>query len=137
MDNTQIMAGLYIHIPFCAKRCLYCDFFSNTEMKYKEPYLAAVIRELELRKEYTDGEPVETIYFGGGTPSQLEAKDFDRIFNAIHRLFDVSHCQEITLEANPDDMTPEYVASLRSLPFNRVSMGVQSFKEEDLSLIHI
>ena len=102
MDNTQIMAGLYIHIPFCAKRCLYCDFFSNTEMKYKEPYLAAVVRELELRKEYTDGEPVETIYFGGGTPSQLEAKDFDRIFNAIHRLFDVSHCQEITLEANLD-----------------------------------
>ena len=130
------MAGLYIHIPFCAKRCLYCDFFSNTEMKYKEPYLAAVVRELELRKEYTDGEPVETIYFGGGTPSQLEAKDFDRIFNAIHRLFDVSHCQEITLEANPDDMTPEYVASLRSLPFNRVSMGVQSFKEEDLRLLN-
>lgn len=130
------MAGLYIHIPFCAKRCLYCDFFSNTEMKYKEPYLAAVIRELELRKEYTDGEPVETIYFGGGTPSQLEAKDFDRIFNAIHRFFDVSHCQEITLEANPDDMTPEYVASLRSLPFNRVSMGVQSFKEEDLRFLN-
>ena len=130
------MAGLYIHIPFCAKRCLYCDFFSNTEMKYKEPYLAAVIRELELRKEYTDGEPVETIYLGGGTPSQLEAKDFDRIFNAIHRLFDVSHCQEITLEANPDDMTPEYVASLRSLPFNRVSMGVQSFKEEDLRVLN-
>lgn len=130
------MAGLYIHIPFCAKRCLYCDFFSNTEMKYKEPYLAAVVRELELRKEYTDGEPVETIYFGGGTPSQLEAIDFDRIFNAIHRLFDVSHCQEITLEANPDDMTPEYVASLRSLPFNRVSMGVQSFKEEDLRLLN-
>ena len=129
------MAGLYIHIPFCAKRCLYCDFFSNTEMKYKEPYLAAVIRELELRKEYTDGEPVETIYFGGGTPSQLEAKDFDRIFNAIHRLFDVSHCQEITLEANPDDLSQEYLKMLSSLPFNRISMGIQTFDDTTLRLL--
>lgn len=130
------MAGLYIHIPFCTKRCLYCDFFSNTEMKYKEPYLSAVIRELELRKDYLEGEPVETIYFGGGTPSQLQAEDFSRIFEAIHRLFDVSPCAEITLEANPDDMTPGYVAGLQTLPFNRVSMGVQSFKEEDLRFLN-
>lgn len=130
------MAGLYIHIPFCTKRCLYCDFFSNTEMKYKEPYLSAVSRELELRKDYLEGEPVETIYFGGGTPSQLQAADFSRIFEAIHRLFDVSPCAEITLEANPDDMTPGYVAGLQTLPFNRVSMGVQSFKEEDLRFLN-
>lgn len=130
------MAGLYIHIPFCTKRCLYCDFFSNTEMKYKEPYLSAVIRELELRKDYLEGEPVETIYFGGGTPSQLQAADFSRIFEAIHRLFDVNPCAEITLEANPDDMTPGYVAGLQTLPFNRVSMGVQSFKEEDLRFLN-
>ena len=130
------MSGLYIHIPFCTKRCLYCDFFSNTEMKYKEPYLSAVIRELELRKDYLEGEPVETIYFGGGTPSQLQAADFSRIFEAIHRLFDVSPCAEITLEANPDDMTPGYVAGLQTLPFNRVSMGVQSFKEEDLRFLN-
>lgn len=130
------MAGLYIHIPFCTKRCLYCDFFSNTEMKYKESYLSAVISELELRKDYLEGEPVETIYFGGGTPSQLQAKDFSRIFDAIHRLFDVSPCAEITLEANPDDMTPEYVAGLQTLPFNRISMGVQSFKEEDLRFLN-
>lgn len=130
------MAGLYIHIPFCTKRCLYCDFFSNTEMKYKEPYLSAVIRELELRKDYLEGETVETIYFGGGTPSQLQAADFSRIFEAIHRLFDVSPCAEITLEANPDDMTPGYVAGLQTLPFNRVSMGVQSFKEEDLRFLN-
>lgn len=130
------MAGLYIHIPFCTKRCLYCDFFSNTEMKYKEPYLSAVIRELELRKDYLEGEPVETIYFGGGTPSQLQAADFSRIFEAIHRLFNVSPCAEITLEANPDDMTPGYVAGLQTLPFNRVSMGVQSFKEEDLRFLN-
>lgn len=130
------MAGLYIHIPFCAKRCLYCDFFSSTDMKFREPYLTAMIREMELRQEYIGKEPLETIYFGGGTPSQLQAADFEQIFNAIYRLFDVSLCKEITLEANPDDMTPEYVSSLRSLPFNRVSMGIQSFKEEDLRFLN-
>lgn len=130
------MAGLYIHVPFCAKRCLYCDFFSNTEMKYKEPYLAAVIRELELRKEYIGGEAIETIYFGGGTPSQLQTEDFRCIFEAISRLFEVTPDAEITLEANPDDMTPEYIAGLATLPFNRVSMGVQSFKEEDLRFLN-
>lgn len=130
------MAGLYIHVPFCTKRCLYCDFFSNTEMKYKEPYLTALIRELELRKEYIGNEPLETIYFGGGTPSQLQATDFERIWDAIQRLFDTSGCQEVTLEANPDDMTPEYVAGLRRFPFNRISMGVQSFKAEDLRFLN-
>ncbi len=130
------MAGLYIHIPFCTKRCLYCDFFSNTDMKFKEPYVNAVIREMELRQGYIEGEPLETIYFGGGTPSQLQQADFERIFEATDRLFDTSACKEITLEANPDDMTPEYVASLRNLPFNRVSMGVQSFKEKDLRFLN-
>ena len=130
------MAGLYIHIPFCAKRCLYCDFFSNTDMKFKEPYVSAVIREMQLRQEYIGEEPLDTIYFGGGTPSQLQQVDFERIFKAIDCLFNISSCKEITLEANPDDMTPEYVASLRNLPFNRVSMGVQSFKEKDLHFLN-
>ena len=130
------MAGLYIHIPFCAKRCLYCDFFSNTDMKFKEPYVSAVIREMQLRQEYIGGEPLDTIYFGGGTPSQLQQADFERIFKAIDCLFNISSCKEITLEVNPDDMTPEYVASLRNLPFNRVSMGVQRFKEIDLHFLN-
>ena len=130
------MAGLYIHIPFCAKRCLYCDFFSNTDMKFKEPYVSAVIREMQLRQEYIGEEPLDTIYYGGGTPSQLQQADFERIFKAIDCLFNISSCKEITLEANPDDMTPEYVASLRNLPFNRVSMGVQSFKEKDLHFLN-
>ena len=94
------MAGLYIHVPFCAKRCLYCDFFSNTEMKYKEPYINALIKEMELRKGYIGNEALETIYFGGGTPSQLDEKDFGKIFEAIYRLFDVAEQAEITLEAN-------------------------------------
>lgn len=130
------MAGIYIHIPFCAKRCLYCDFFSSTDMQFKTPYIQAIIREMELRKDYIDNEPIETIYFGGGTPSQLGKKDFEKIFDAINRIFDTSQCQEITLEANPDDMTPEYVASLQKLPFNRISMGVQSFQEKDLRFLN-
>lgn len=130
------MAGLYIHIPFCAKRCIYCDFFSNTDQTFKENFLNALTQEMELRKDFLDGEPIETIYFGGGTPSQLSAKDFLRIFEAIELNFDISQCREITLEANPDDMTPEYVQSLRSLPFNRISMGVQSFHKEDLKFLN-
>ena len=130
------MAGLYIHVPFCTKRCLYCDFFSNTEMIYKEPYVSAIIREIELRKSYLGNEPLQTIYFGGGTPSLLNAPDFDRIFNAIHILFDTSQCNEITLEVNPDDMTDKYVKSLCAFPFNRVSIGIQSFQQEDLHLLN-
>ena len=130
------MAGIYIHIPFCKTRCIYCDFYSTTRSELKSQYIRALCRELTERKEYLKGEAVETIYFGGGTPSQLQAADFSRIFEAIHRLFDVSPCAEITLEANPDDMTPGYVAGLQTLPFNRVSMGVQSFKEEDLRFLN-
>lgn len=130
------MAGLYIHVPFCARRCIYCDFFSNTEMKYKEAYIHAIVRELELRKEYTGGETINTIYFGGGTPSQLTASDFKQIFDTLYRLYDISQCSEITLEANPDDLTSSYIASLRTLPFNRISMGIQSFKDEDLRFLN-
>lgn len=130
------MAGLYIHVPFCAKRCLYCDFFSNTEMRYKEPYVNALIKEMELRKEYIGNETLETLYFGGGTPSQLAKGDFQRIFEAIHDNFRVSDQAEITLEANPDDMRPEYVSMLKDFPFNRISMGVQSFHPEDLRFLN-
>lgn len=130
------MAGLYIHIPFCTKRCLYCDFFSNTEMRYKTPYIRALIEEMKLRQTYIGDEPIETIYFGGGTPSQLTAADFELIFETIYQLFDTTPCQEITLEANPDDMTPDYIHSIRTLPFNRISMGVQSFQEKDLRFLN-
>ncbi len=130
------MAGLYIHVPFCAKRCVYCDFYSNTEMRFKEPYIRALLKEMDSRREYLEGERLETIYFGGGTPSQLNGADFTRIFEAISRLFNVSEEAEITLEANPDDMCPEYVSLLRDFPFNRISMGVQSFQEEDLRFLN-
>lgn len=130
------MAGLYIHVPFCEKRCLYCDFYSNTDMAFKQPYLKALMQEMELRKHYLKGEAIHTLYFGGGTPSQLQAEDFDRIFNALYKQFDLSECREITLEGNPDDLTADYIASLRSFPFNRISMGIQSFREEDLRFLN-
>ncbi|MCE5226413.1 MAG: coproporphyrinogen III oxidase family protein, partial [Porphyromonadaceae bacterium] len=130
------MAGIYIHVPFCSKRCTYCDFFSNTDMRYKETYITSAIRELELRKDYLNNELIETIYFGGGTPSQLDKQAFDRFFEAINSLFTVDRNAEITLEANPDDMMPEYIRDIRTLPFNRVSMGVQSFKNADLLFLN-
>ena len=130
------MAGLYIHVPFCQKRCLYCDFYSNTDMGYQEAYLSALIREMELRKNYLEGETLETIYFGGGTPSQLSVENLNRIFEAIYRHFSVNQDMEITLEANPDDMTPAYVAALCSLPVSRISMGVQSFDAADLKFLN-
>jgi oxygen-independent coproporphyrinogen-3 oxidase len=104
-------------------------------MQYKEPYLAAVLQEMEMRKDYLSGETVETIYLGGGTPSQLTVKEAGRLFEGIYRLFPVDEHAEITLEANPDDMTPGYVASLRQLPVNRISMGVQSFDDDDLRFL--
>lgn len=130
------MAGLYLHIPFCAKRCLYCDFFSNTDTAFKPPFIAALVQEIEMRKAYIGNDTVDTVYFGGGTPSLLKAEDFERIFDAIYRSFDMHSCTEITLEANPDDMTPEYIAMLRSFPFNRISMGVQSFDPTDLRFLN-
>lgn len=130
------MAGLYIHIPFCAKRCLYCDFFSTVGMKEKDRYIDALINEMEIRKAYLNGEPIETIYFGGGTPSQLSASDLERIFTAIASNFDIRSVREVTLEANPDDIDPDYIKSLRPLPFNRISMGVQSFDNDDLQFLN-
>lgn len=130
------MAGIYLHIPFCKRRCLYCDFYSTTRDEMKHRYTAALCKELELRKSYIDGEPIETIYWGGGTPSQLSREDFEQVFETIHHIYKVSPDAEITIEANPDDLNDEYVAMLRTLPFNRLSMGIQTFNDESLSLLH-
>ena len=130
------MAGIYIHIPFCAKRCVYCDFYSNTNIGYKDGFVSALIREMELRSDYLHNHKIETIYFGGGTPSQLQPSDFERLFEAIYRLFPVSASPEITLESNPDDLSAGYIASLSALPFNRVSIGIQSFVDEELRFLN-
>lgn len=130
------MAGIYIHIPFCKTRCIYCDFYSTTRSELKERYVRALCRELEMRREYLRGEPIETIYLGGGTPSQLDEGDFLRIFETIRTVYGMEHCREITLEANPDDLTETYVAMLRRLPFNRISMGIQTFDDATLKLLN-
>lgn len=130
------MAGIYIHIPFCKTRCIYCDFYSTTRSELKERYVRALCRELEMRREYLRGEPIETIYLGGGTPSQLNEGDFLRIFETIRTVYGMEHCCEITLEANPDDLTETYVAMLRRLPFNRISMGIQTFDDATLKLLN-
>lgn len=130
------MAGIYIHIPFCKTRCIYCDFYSTTRSELKERYVRALCRELEMRREYLRGEPIETIYLGGGTPSQLDEGDLLRIFETIRTVYGMEHCQEITLEANPDDLTETYVTMLRRLPFNRISMGIQTFDDATLKLLN-
>ena len=130
------MAGIYIHIPFCKRRCIYCDFFSTTQSEKKSAYVRALCRELEMRWDYVEGEEIETIYLGGGTPSQLTEEELKAIFSSIYHIYKVKTNAEITLEANPDDLTPEYVAMLRQLPVNRISMGIQTFQEETLKLLH-
>lgn len=130
------MAGIYIHIPFCKRRCIYCDFFSTTQSEKKSAYVRALCRELEMRRDYVEGEEIETIYLGGGTPSQLTEEELKAIFASIYHIYKVKEDAEITLEANPDDLTPEYVAMLRQLPINRISMGIQTFQEEILKLLH-
>ena len=130
------MAGIYIHIPFCKRRCIYCDFFSTTQSEKKAEYVHALVRELEMRKDYVGDEEIETIYLGGGTPSQLFQEELEEIFAYIYKVYKVTPDAEITLEANPDDLTPEYVSMLRTLPVNRISMGIQTFQEETLKLLH-
>lgn len=129
------MAGIYIHVPFCKTRCIYCDFYTRTDLSLKENYISALSKEIELRKDYLAGETVKTIYFGGGTPSQLSLYDFERIFGAINNTYIVASDAEITMEANPDDLTGTYLESLKVLPFNRLSIGVQSFDDNELKFL--
>jgi putative oxygen-independent coproporphyrinogen III oxidase len=131
-------SGLYIHIPFCIKKCFYCDFFSVPTLARKEEVVDALVQELKMGVTFLgDGCPkLRTIYFGGGTPSLLEKGDFEKLFSTIEKCYDIRSCEEITLEANPDDLNPEYIRMLRSLPFNRISIGVQSFQDEELKAIN-
>ena len=132
------MAGIYIHVPFCESRCAYCDFYSTTLLRHRGAYVDTVCRELKLRLGELQGAPIETIYFGGGTPSTLTIEELSSILTSL-RNFHLSsfnfQLAEITLEANPDDLTEEYVQELRTLPFNRVSIGIQSFHDRTLRLV--
>lgn len=131
-------AGLYLHIPFCKSKCHYCDFYSQTALTNKEPLIQAMAVEIRAEAAFlSDEKPdLRTIYFGGGTPSLLQPSDFKQLFDAIASSFDTSRLQEVTLEANPDDLTPEYLQALRLLPFNRISMGVQSLDDTALQRIN-
>lgn len=129
------MSSIYIHIPFCAKRCFYCDFHSGTNTTLIENYIDALEREFEERISEMQGSLPRTIYIGGGTPSQLNPKQLSRLFDILQRHVDLSAAYEITVEVNPDDITPEYAANIASLPINRVSMGVQSFSDRLLQTI--
>lgn len=126
------MAGLYLHIPFCKKRCNYCAFYSTTLHSLRDEYIDMLCGEMTMRNTYIKGETIETIYLGGGTPSLLTAEQIEKIFTAIHKNFSVSTTPEITIECNPDDLTPSYLAMLRRGGFNRISMGVQSLSDTQL-----
>ncbi len=129
------MAGIYIHIPFCKQACHYCDFHFSTSMKKKDAMIDALIQEIHLRKNEIK-EPVETIYFGGGTPSVLSNVEIDQILEPIFSLFEVVENPEITLEANPDDLSTERIIELSKSKINRLSIGIQSFYEDDLQLMN-
>ncbi len=131
-NTNQQMAGLYIHIPFCKQRCSYCAFYSTTLYNIKESYVNALCKELVIRKDYADGETIESIYLGGGTPSTLSMEQLKKICDTIYATYTVSSTPEVTIECNPDDLTPEFLAQLKQLPFNRISMGVQSFNDTQL-----
>ena len=126
------MAGIYIHIPFCKQRCNYCAFYSSTLYNIKEEYVDALCNELRMRKEYLNDETVETIYLGGGTPSTLTTSQLQKICDTVYATYPVSDTQEVTIECNPDDLTPEFLKQLKTMPFNRISMGVQSFNDIQL-----
>jgi len=130
------MAGIYIHIPFCKQRCTYCDFYTQVAPHLIPEIVDCINRELNLRKDYLKNSPIETIYFGGGTPSVLNNSQFVAIFSTIFSLYNVNPDAEITFEANPDDLSPEFLDSIASLPFNRISIGIQSFDDEDLKRIN-
>ena len=129
------MSGIYIHIPFCKQACHYCDFHFSTSLKKKTELVAAICKELALRKDEIKGE-IQTIYFGGGTPSLLTLEELEQILDVVKSNFSISVDPEITLEANPDDLTKNVILQLSKSPINRLSIGVQSFFEEDLKLMN-
>ena len=126
------MAGIYIHIPFCRQACLYCNFHFSTSLRLKNDLISALLKEITLCTVYNNDKSVETIYFGGGTPSLLQAETLNSILDALHQKFYIVADAEITLEANPDDISAPQLAAWKSMGINRLSIGVQSFFEEDL-----
>ncbi len=130
------MAGIYLHIPFCKQACYYCDFHFSTNLTTKRELVEAIARELELQKTYVSGEAINTIYFGGGTPSLLSEEELALLFETIHKNFSVNAAAEVTLEANPDDLSLSRLKQLRDLGVNRLSIGIQSFDDKVLQFLN-
>lgn len=133
------MPGIYIHIPFCSSKCRYCDFFSRTvnNQQVIDDYVNALCKEIKLQKNYLGTNKIDTIYFGGGTPSTLNIRQLNQIFDAISSNFEINSNPEITFEANPEDLTKDYLFKLRNNTIvNRLSIGIQSFNDEDLQLMN-
>jgi oxygen-independent coproporphyrinogen III oxidase len=130
------MAGIYLHIPYCKEACTYCDFHFSIQMKDKSIMLAALMKELTQRKDFLEDEIIETIYFGGGTPSLLKSYEVLKILELIHKEFRIAFDSEITIEANPDDLTKIYTSELSKTKINRLSIGVQSWDDADLTSLN-
>jgi oxygen-independent coproporphyrinogen-3 oxidase len=130
------MSGIYIHIPFCKQACHYCDFHFSTSLKKEDEMVLALAKEIEMRKSEFQNQQVETIYFGGGTPSILEISDLKLLIDAVYSNYKVVENPEITVEANPDDLSKERIIELSNNKINRLSIGIQSFFEDDLQLMN-
>ena len=130
------MAGIYLHIPYCKQKCTYCNFHFSTNTKNVNEMINAMLIEIENKKDYLLGEEVETIYFGGGTPSFIETSHVNSLIKKIFSLYQVKADAEITLELNPDDVSENKLRELKSTGINRLSIGVQSFHDEDLKFMN-
>ena len=130
------MAGLYLHVPFCKQACHYCDFHFSTLSDFRPDLIRAMSTELKLQKDYLQGEALSTVYFGGGTPSLLHQSELEIIFGGIHSIYTLNDRLEISLEANPDDLTKEKLAELKRLGINRLSIGIQSFDDSILKFLN-
>jgi oxygen-independent coproporphyrinogen-3 oxidase len=129
------MSGIYFHIPFCKVKCNYCDFYKSTDLANINNFLQALEKEVAIRGAYLSDKNIETIYFGGGTPSVLKREEVKKLLNLIRSTFNVNHEAEITFEANPDDLSPEYLRQLVDTGINRLSIGIQSFSDDDLKFM--
>ena len=132
--NKSNSAGIYLHIPFCKTRCTYCDFYTLTDESQIEKFVEAICIESALRKDEVQ-EEIKTIYFGGGTPSRLSINQLERIFEVLYKNFKIDSDAEITVEANPDDLSDYYIKTLSKLPVNRLSLGIQSFNNKELEFL--
>ncbi|MBU2555549.1 MAG: radical SAM protein, partial [Bacteroidetes bacterium] len=131
------MAGLYIHIPFCRQKCHYCNFYTVISQRYRKQFISALKHELELQKYYLENQQVNTIYFGGGTPSMLSTNEIISLIDTVSLNYNVNSDVEITLEANPDDLSSDFLRQIKNeTPVNRFSIGVQSFYDDDLAYLN-